>query len=374
MYHIARDYAKPGDLKIRVRRQKRLRSFDDLVDMLRCKKTRVLVLAGAGISVSANIPDFRSEKGIYNTLDTESMGLSQPEELFDIHFFQHNPVPFFTFAKSLLFGKEKDKPIPTPTHRFVRRLEKERKLRRMYTQNIDGLESRAGIKHVVYCHGSLTYATCLSCKRKVHCDELRDDISKGRIPYCVQCKRGLMKPNIKFFGEKLDSHVGTFLEKDKGHVDLIFVFGTSLKVAPISHVLDWLGEGIPRVLINRERVDVSFDLELLGDCDVVVQCICDHLDGKKSDMTAKGFGCSRTLLFKNAVVPSSSSNGSSYISSDESFVCDACSCSISNQIRYHCMSCFDYDLCLSCVRDRREHERHRKEYNDDGHTFKKMGL
>ena len=310
------------------------------------------------------IPDFRSENGIYKMLDTEAMGLSQPEELFDIHFFEHNPVPFFTFAKSLLFGNEKEKPVRTPTTIAFRRLETSKQLQRMYTQNIDGLENRAGIKRVVYCHGSLTYATCLSCKRKVHCDELRDEIMKGRVPYCVKCKRGVMKPNIKFFGEKLDSRVGTFLKKDKGNVDLILVFGTSLKVAPISHVLDWLGEDVPRVLINRERLDVSFDLELLGDCDVVVQLICDLLDGKKSDVKSTQYGSPATVLFKNAVVPSLGISNSSSCIQNENFVCDACGSSISKvQTRYHCTSCFDFDLCLSCVRDRREHETHQKKFN-----------
>ena len=117
-HHIVRTDCKPGDLRIRIGKKRKrnvLESLSDLIRMLKCKKTKVLVLSGAGISCSAGIPDFRSENGIYKMLDTEAMGLSQPEELFDIHFFEHNPVPFFTFAKSLLFGNEKEK------NRFRRR-------------------------------------------------------------------------------------------------------------------------------------------------------------------------------------------------------------------------------------------------------------
>jgi len=303
------------------------------------------------------------------------MGLSQPEELFDIHFFKHNPIPFYKFAKDLIYGKKHE---PTPTHYFIRRLESEKKLRRMYTQNIDGLENRAGIKRVVYCHGSLTYATCLSCKSKVKADEIRNEILEGHVPYCVKCNRGLMKPSIKFFGEKLNSRVGTFLEKDKEHVDLIMVFGTSLKVAPISHVLNWLGSTIPRVLINRERVDISFDLELLGDCDIVVKYICDLLDNaSKSIIKQPRKHCTGTFLFENAVVPVSSSS-SFFLKKNGGdnghFICDACSGSIF-ETRYHCMVCFDYDLCKSCVCDRSEHEVHRKRFGGDiscDHTFKKI--
>lgn len=42
-------------------------TFDDVIDVLRNAK-KILVLAGAGISVSCGIPDFRSENGIYSVL------------------------------------------------------------------------------------------------------------------------------------------------------------------------------------------------------------------------------------------------------------------------------------------------------------------
>lgn len=40
-------------------------TLQDVVELLRVSK-KVLVLAGAGISVSCGIPDFRSENGIYS--------------------------------------------------------------------------------------------------------------------------------------------------------------------------------------------------------------------------------------------------------------------------------------------------------------------
>ena len=44
-------------------------SIDDVVELFR-KSKRILVITGAGISVSCGIPDFRSkETGLYNTLD-----------------------------------------------------------------------------------------------------------------------------------------------------------------------------------------------------------------------------------------------------------------------------------------------------------------
>ena len=39
---------------------------------------RVMVLAGAGISVSAGVPDFRSADGVYNMVRTMELDLATP--------------------------------------------------------------------------------------------------------------------------------------------------------------------------------------------------------------------------------------------------------------------------------------------------------
>jgi NAD-dependent SIR2 family protein deacetylase len=55
-------------------------------------------MAGAGISVSAGIPDFRSPgSGLYSRL--QHLDLPWPEAVFDIRFFKHNPRPFYMLAK-----------------------------------------------------------------------------------------------------------------------------------------------------------------------------------------------------------------------------------------------------------------------------------
>lgn len=53
---------------------------------------------GAGISVSAGIPDFRSPgTGLYSQL--QRYNLPWPEAVFDIRYFRHNPQPFCMLAK-----------------------------------------------------------------------------------------------------------------------------------------------------------------------------------------------------------------------------------------------------------------------------------
>ena len=65
--------------------------------------------------------------------------------MFCLRFFREDPRPFFRFAKEIFPGKYK----PSPSHRFIAKLESEAKMMRLYSQNIDGLEQQAGIEKVV---------------------------------------------------------------------------------------------------------------------------------------------------------------------------------------------------------------------------------
>mmetsp|Transcript_10932 Transcript_10932/g.26066 ORF Transcript_10932/g.26066 Transcript_10932/m.26066 type:complete len:371 (+) Transcript_10932:148-1260(+) len=128
---------------------------------------------------------------------------------------------------------------------------------------------------------------------------------------------GVMKPAITFFGETLGDTVSRSLEADRKKVDAVIVIGTSLSVAPISKVIEFLPLNIPRILINRtivhpssfsasrknhtsvengkkdyedeeneeeseEEVDFRgntyfFDAYLLGFCDDVTRCLAKQL-------------------------------------------------------------------------------------------------
>jgi Sir2 family len=73
--------------------------WSSLLQLLRGRQ-RIAVLTGAGISVSCGIPDFRTkDSGLYDSLDTNALGITYPEDLFDAHFFRENPVPFYQFAR-----------------------------------------------------------------------------------------------------------------------------------------------------------------------------------------------------------------------------------------------------------------------------------
>lgn len=114
-------------------------SVDDAAHLLKTAKN-IIVLTGAGISTSLGIPDFRSAgTGLYSKL--HHLGLNDPQEVFNITVFKEDPNIFFSVARDILPDTERF----SPTHAFITLLQQKGKLLTNYSQNIDNLESKAGI-------------------------------------------------------------------------------------------------------------------------------------------------------------------------------------------------------------------------------------
>jgi len=70
------------------------------------KYKHIVVVVGAGISVSAGIPDFRTPGvGLYSVLDKHS--LPTMESIFDIEYLKKDPAPFYEALQSLIPFVEK---------------------------------------------------------------------------------------------------------------------------------------------------------------------------------------------------------------------------------------------------------------------------
>ncbi|CAI5731939.1 unnamed protein product [Hyaloperonospora brassicae] len=281
-------------------------TLQDVASLLRSSK-KIVVLAGAGISVSCGIPDFRSENGIYSRLS--EYNLPNPQCMFDIEFFRSNPRPFFAFAKELFPKSSGFTFVPSRSHYFLKLLEEKGKLLRIYSQNIDMLEQAAGIshEHAVLCHGSFATATCLACKQVYPSEAIRGEVLNQRVPMCKSCNSpgGIVKPDIVFFGESLPRRFHDSIKSDEGEADLVLVMGSSLKVNPVRSIVGRFKKDTPMILINREPVGRphKFDVELLGYSDEIVQELCRLLgwDIPEPDLALLG----QSNLAPPAVAPSS---------------------------------------------------------------------
>nr|CDS30116.1 chromatin regulatory protein sir2 [Hymenolepis microstoma] len=225
------------------------------------KAKNIITAVGAGISTAAGIPDFRSPKtGLYSNLD--EYGLDDPMDVFDLNFFEDNPEPFFKVAKSLYHPNAK----PTLAHYFIKLLNEKGLLLRDYTQNIDMLERISGIpeEKLIEAHGSYNTGRCLKCKKKYPFEYFKKSILEQKIPTCSKENCGeVIKPDIVFFGEDLPKRYHSGVLKDFKKCDLLIIMGTSLKVTPFNHIIDFPNSTVPRLLINRELSENSHALRPL---------------------------------------------------------------------------------------------------------------
>lgn len=251
---------------------------------------------GAGISTSAGIPDFRSPNtGIYANL--AKLNLPYPEAVFgesclhltrgsmliwchiEISYFRDNPLPFYTLAHELYPGRYK----PTVSHCFIRLLSDKGLLLKLFTQNIDCLERAAGVPDdkIIEAHGSFAHQRCIDCRTAYPDDLMKEAINKREVPHCRQAEcSGLVKPDIVFFGEALPMEFHQNRELP-GFADLAIIMGTSLTVQPFASLPTTCSKGVPRLLLNSERVgglgSRPDDVLLLGDCDEGVRKLASSL-------------------------------------------------------------------------------------------------
>lgn len=256
---------------------KKLESVARLID----ESQRILVLTGAGTSVAAGIPDFRSPGiGLYDNL--AKYKLPYAEAVFDVNYYRENPYPFVALCRDMYLALNKAQ--PTLTHYFLKALENHNKLLRIYTQNIDGLDVRAGIspRKVIECHGHFRTASCSKCWKAAPIDSvLKAILEDGQVPICEACGNPV-KPDITFFGQALPAIFSDNIEPDTDKADLLLVFGTSLNVAPVSLIPSFVDPDIPRVLFNRDPVDMGNakhqrDFFVEGDCDTNVRTVVELL-------------------------------------------------------------------------------------------------
>ena len=216
----------------------------------------IVFFGGAGVSTESNIPDFRSESGLYNA--QRKYGRS-PEEMLSHSFFTGQTDTFFDYYKNNLIYRSAE---PNKAHRALAKLEAEGKLKAVITQNIDGLHQKAGSRNVFELHGSVLRNYCMDCGEYYDLDYIMDESNcEGNIPHCKKCG-GIVKPDVVLYEEALDEDCMMGAIRAIEHADTLIIGGTSLVVYPAAGLIRYFG-GNKLVLINKQATPYDSKADLV---------------------------------------------------------------------------------------------------------------
>ncbi|KAM9929013.1 hypothetical protein OXX59_001453 [Metschnikowia pulcherrima] len=258
------------------------KTLEPLVRALKRKK-KVTFFLGAGVSTSCGIPDFRSPKtGLYANL--KRLNVPYPEAVFDIDYFRDDAKAFYTLCDELYPGKF----FPSKFHYLLKLFQDHDLLTRVYTQNIDTMETMVGLDtdRIVPAHGSFASNHCIDCGEAMHTEALismmNNKAKNEGIPQCEKCK-GFVKPDIVFFGEPLPVRFFDTWDEDCDNVEVAIVAGTSLSVYPFAGLPSECKKKSLRTLVNNEVVGDfktnrrKTDLIIKEDCDVFAEALAKEM-------------------------------------------------------------------------------------------------
>lgn len=275
------------------------------------KKKKIVVIAGAGISVSAGIPDFRSSTGLFARAKKEHNVKASGKHLFDASVYKHDASTqsFHTMVREMAEMSQKAK--PTPFHHMLASLRQEGRLLRLYSQNIDcvdtsmeplatqvPLPAKGPWPATIQLHGGLQKMVCTKCG---HLEPFNGDLFNGpEAPLCETCKAddqvrtafagkrshgiGRLRPRFVLYNEfNPDGEaIGNVSSADlKTRPDAVIVVGTTLKVPGTRRLVKELCQ-VTRGRRDGVTIWLNTDSEPKGvefkDCwDIVVRAKCDDV-------------------------------------------------------------------------------------------------
>ena len=285
-------------------------ALDTLLNAVRNRR-KIVVVAGAGISVSAGIPDFRSSHGLFRSLRGEHKLKSSGKMLFDAAVYKDDDstTEFHKMVRKL--SKMSANAKPSIFHGFLARLAVEGRLLRLYTQNVDCIETslpplatqvplnhKAPWPKTVQLHGGLEKMMCQKCR---HISDFQPQLFDGATPpLCPQCvdadalrtahagKRshgvGKLRPRIVLYNEHNpdDEAIGAVTTADfRTRPDCVIVVGTSMKIPAVRRIVHEMCQIVrdrcegTTIWINHDPVPPGKDLE---DCwDLIVKGDSDEV-------------------------------------------------------------------------------------------------
>ncbi len=228
--------------------------FEELKKLL-LSSQRTLAFTGAGVSTLSGIRDFRGKDGVY----LQPWHGKSVEEILSLDCFLDQPELFYGWAREFIYRLDEFK--PAAVHRALASLEHAGMLKGVYTQNIDLLHQKAGSHQVFELHGSPAQHHCLKCRKAYSYQDIAPIALAGKVPYC-DCQ-GLIKPDIVFYGENLNSQLLEQAFKQIGRTDLLLVLGSSLTVQPAASLpLATRRGGGKIVIVNAQPTPIDQYAEL----------------------------------------------------------------------------------------------------------------
>lgn len=286
------------------------RQIKRLLDTLR-KKKKIVVIAGAGISVSAGIPDFRSSNGLFATAKNQHNLKGSGKDLFDASVYRHDDTTesFHTMLREMAAMTKSAN--PTPFHHMLASLAKEGRLLRLYTQNIDCLDTqmeplatqvpldpKGPWPVTIQLHGGLQKTVCTKCSSL---EDFNGEVFDGpKAPLCTVCKDiddvrtahagkrshgiGRIRPRVVLYNEYNpdEDAIGSVSKADlKARPDAVIVVGTTLKIPGTRRLVKELCQ-TTRGRRNGTAIWINVDNEpkdvYLKNCwDIVVRSKCDSV-------------------------------------------------------------------------------------------------
>jgi len=205
---------------------------------------KLVVLTGAGISAESGIPTFRDAGGLWEGFRVEDVASPEGWERDP-----HTVLDFYNERRKKALAVK-----PNRGHDVLAELEAYFNVT-VITQNVDNLHERAGSSNIIHLHGSLFES------RSTADESLIYPISGWALNWGDQCEKGSqLRPNIVWFGElvpMMDVAVKHALE-----ADVFLVVGTSMAVYPAAGLIHYVGEDVPKFLVDPNIPEIAFTKNL----------------------------------------------------------------------------------------------------------------
>ncbi|MEX1001080.1 MAG: NAD-dependent deacylase [Crocinitomicaceae bacterium] len=196
------------------------------------KKTKLVVLTGAGISAESGLGTFRDKGGLWDQYKIEEVATPEawekdPQKVLD----------FYNVRREMVIQSQ-----PNKAHYALAKLEAHYDVQ-IVTQNIDDLHERAGSTNVLHLHGEILKSQCSVFSDDV-CEVNGTDIKLGQLS-----KRGhQLRPNVVWFGEAVPRMFEA--EPIVSQADIFIVVGTSLSVYPAANLLSTCNKRCTKYIVD----------------------------------------------------------------------------------------------------------------------------